>query len=511
PSGGTRDKIRALQALVELGAEVVAEQADVADEQAMRRVVAAARERFGRLDGVLHVAGLVEDGLIQGRRREESAVMLAPKVAGMRVLEAVLDDEPPDLVLLFSSMAVVVSPFARVDYCAANCVLDAFAHRLRGAWPQVRTVVINWGPWEQVHKAAEGETDSRRTAVLVRDGISPAEGVEALRRILSRYRGTQILASSIDLFALQAAEKRALRGVEEPGAALERPRHQRPGIATPYAAPRNSLEERLAGLWQELLGIAPVGIHDDFIELGGHSLLGVQLYSRLQQVFGVTLPLAVLFENQTIAAMAAVIAEGEELEPVEAPVVPVPRDRPLPLSFAQERLWFLAQLDPDSPGYNLPQAFRFRGAIEVAALERSLEHIVERHEALRTTFAEGPGGAVQIIAPPAPRALTVVDLTAAGGDEEAMRLLWRESSRPFDLAREWMIRACVVRLAPREHLLLMTVHHIAFDAWSQVILHRELTETYRALTSGRKPPLPALEVQYADFAAWQRERLRGQA
>ncbi|MCP4656308.1 MAG: AMP-binding protein, partial [bacterium] len=297
-------------------------------------------------------------------------------------------------------------------------------------------------------------------------------------------------------------------------------RHQRPGIATPYAAPRNSLEERLAELWEELLGIAPVGIHDDFIELGGHSLLGIQLYSRLQQAFGVTVPLAVLFETQTIVAMAAVIAEGEELQPLEAPVVPVPRDRPLPrrgtngglpLSFGQERLWFLAQLEPENPAYNIPQAFRFRGPVEVAALEGGLEEIVRRHETLRTTFEEGPEGPVQIIASPAPLALAVVDLTVAGGEQEAVRLLWRESGRPFDLAREWMIRACVLRLAAREHLLLVTVHHIVFDNWSQIVLHRELAEVYRALTSGRKPRLPALEVQYADFAAWQREQLRDQA
>ncbi|MCP4658782.1 MAG: KR domain-containing protein, partial [bacterium] len=274
---GTGDKMRALEALVELGAEVVAERADASDEQAMRRVVAAARERFGRLDGVLHFAGVPGGGLIQGKRRGEMAAVLAPKVAGMRVLEAVLGDEPPDLVLIFSSMGVVLSPLGQVDYCAANCVLDAFAHRLRGTWPQARTVAVNWGPWEEVGMTAAAERGAGSgPALLAHGGISPAEGVEALRRILSRYRGAQIVTSAIDLSALLAEEKRALHGVEgpEPGAALERPRHQRPGIATPYAAPRNSLEERLAELWQELLGIAPVGIHDDFIELGGHSLLG---------------------------------------------------------------------------------------------------------------------------------------------------------------------------------------------------------------------------------------------
>ncbi|MCP4657707.1 MAG: SDR family NAD(P)-dependent oxidoreductase, partial [bacterium] len=506
------DKIRVLEALDELGAEVVVEQADVADEQAMRRVVAAARERFGRLDGVLHVAGVPgSGGLIQGKRRDEADAVLAPKVAGMRVLEAVLGDEPPDLVLIYSSMGVVLSPLGQADYCAANCALDAFAHRLRQTWPQVRTVAVNWGPWEEVGMTAAADRGAASgPAILARGGMSPDEGVEALGRILSRHRGVQIVTSAIDLTALLAEEKRAVHGLEgpEPGEALERPLHQRPGIATPYVEPRSSLEERMAELWQELLGITPVGIHDDFIELGGHSLVGIQLYSRIQQVFGVTVPLAVLFEKQTIAAMAAVIAEGDEVQPVEAPVVPVPRDRPLPLSFAQERLWFLTQLEPESSAYNIPQAFRFRGPIEVAAIARSLEEIVRRHEVLRTTYGEGPEGAVQIIAPPAPLPLAVVDLTAAGGEEEAIRLLWRESGRPFDLARERVIRACLLRLAPREHLLAVTVHHIVFDVWSQIVLLRELTENYLASTSGRKPRLPALEVQYADFAVWQRERLR---
>ncbi|MCP4662254.1 MAG: non-ribosomal peptide synthetase, partial [bacterium] len=240
---------------------------------------------------------------------------------------------------------------------------------------------------------------------------------------------------------------------------------------------------------------------DEFIALGGHSLLGIRLYSRLQEAFGVTVPLPVLLETQTIAAMAAIIAGGEELEPPEAPVVPVPRGRPfprrgtnggLPLSFGQERLWFLAQLESESAAYNIPQAFRLRGSVSVPALARSLEEIVRRHEVLRTTFAPGDEGPVQVVAAAAPPPLAVIDLTAVANRDEAERLLWREGARPFDLARDWIIRACLLRLGPRDDLLLVTVHHVAFDTWSQIILHRELAALYTAFTSGREPVLPAL-------------------
>ncbi|MCP4653919.1 MAG: AMP-binding protein, partial [bacterium] len=229
---------------------------------------------------------------------------------------------------------------------------------------------------------------------------------------------------------------------------------------------------------------------------------------------GVKVSLPMVFEAQTVAELAEVIGAAQPQPEAAVPgIVPVPRDA-VPLSFAQERLWFLAELEPESAAYNLPQMFRVEGPLEVTALEGGLDAIVRRHEALRTTFVQGDSGPLQVVSPPQSAAFSLVDCRGAGGEREAWRLLRREAARPFDLKRDPLLRAVLVRLADTpsrcEHLLLVVVHHIACDFWSQVVFLRELSELYTAVRAERAPRLPELAVQYADFSAWQRGWLRGE-
>ncbi|HEV2735289.1 MAG TPA: condensation domain-containing protein, partial [Longimicrobiaceae bacterium] len=221
-----------------------------------------------------------------------------------------------------------------------------------------------------------------------------------------------------------------------------------------------------------------------------------------------------LFEGPTVAELAGRV---EEIRRAGAPalpaVVPPGRTGPLPLSFAQERLWFLDRLQPDSAFYNIPQALRLGGALDPAVLERALGEIVRRHEALRTTFHEGDAGPVQVVAPFAGFALPVEDLAGLGEAEREARVKRRasdEASRPFDLAAGPLFRATLLRLEAEEHVLLLCMHHVVGDGWSMGVLFRELSALYAAFREGRESPLAELPVQYADYAVWQRERLRGE-
>jgi amino acid adenylation domain-containing protein len=291
------------------------------------------------------------------------------------------------------------------------------------------------------------------------------------------------------------------------------------------AAPRTPAEELLAGIWREVLGRAEIGVDDDFLDLGGHSLLIAQVLVRVRATFGVELPVRAAFEARTLAALARRIEEAlRSLRalpassagvPPRPPLVRASRAEPLPLSFAQQRLWFLDRLDPGSPVYNLPVAFRLAGPLDPGALARSLHEVLRRHEALRTTFAEGPNGKpCQVVAPFHPAALPRVDLAAlppAAARAEAARQAVREARRPFDLLRGPLTRPLLLRLGEQEHHLFFFCHHVAFDGWSVGVLRRELGALYGAFAAGRPSPLSLPAFQYGDFAVWQRRWLAGEA
>ncbi|MBW3655320.1 MAG: amino acid adenylation domain-containing protein, partial [Gemmatimonadetes bacterium] len=286
------------------------------------------------------------------------------------------------------------------------------------------------------------------------------------------------------------------------------------GDEAAYVAPRGPAEEIVAGIFADVLGAGRIGATDDFFALGGHSLLATRVVSRVREAFGAELPLRALFEAPTVESLAARIgALARDAEAAEVPpLVPVARDGALPLSFAQQRLWFLHQLDPASPAYLIPAALRLRGALDVAALERALAEVVRRHEALRTTFHVEGGQPVQVIAAPAPLDLPVTDLRAlprAEREDAGRRVAADEAARPFDLERERPLHARLVRLDDDEWQLSFTMHHIASDGWSTGVLVREVSALYGAFSAGLPSPLRELPIQYADFAAWQRAWLGG--
>ncbi|HEX2091791.1 MAG TPA: amino acid adenylation domain-containing protein, partial [Longimicrobiaceae bacterium] len=282
-------------------------------------------------------------------------------------------------------------------------------------------------------------------------------------------------------------------------------------------APRTPVEEILGGIWAEVLGIEQVGATDDFFELGGHSLVAMRVISRIRATLGVELPLRALFETPTVAGLAGRVATVRREGPgTEAPpLVPGPRDvAPLPLSFAQQRLWLVHRMDPESAAYNMPSALRVHGRLELRALERALSAVLRRHEALRTRFPAPHGEPVQQIERARPAALPVVDLAGLPEERrefELERLSAEEARRPFSLATGPLLRTTVLRLGDTDAAVLFTLHHIVSDGWSIGILIREVSALYAAFSRGEAPDLPELPVQYADYAAWQRAWLSGAA
>jgi amino acid adenylation domain-containing protein len=353
--------------------------------------------------------------------------------------------------------------------------------------------------------------DRRLVAYLEAEPARPAPTVPELRRFLGESLPEPMIPSAF--VVLEALPLSPNGKVDR--AALPAPEADRPELGTQYIAPRTPAEEVVAGIWAAVLGLGRVGVHDNFFDLGGHSLLATQVVSRLRDAWATELPLRALFEAPTVAGLGARIeAERQGGRGRRTPpLVPVPRHERLPLSLTQQALWYLDQLAPGQPTFNVTAALRVAGPLDVEALERGVNEVVRRHEALRTTFVTQGGEPVQVIAPALTLALRPVDLTALPEGRraaEAGRLAVAEARRPFDLARGPLVRATLLRLGGRDHAVLLTMHHIITDGWSFSVAAGELAALYAAFRRGEPSPLPELPIQYADFAHWQRAWLQGE-
>jgi amino acid adenylation domain-containing protein len=275
------------------------------------------------------------------------------------------------------------------------------------------------------------------------------------------------------------------------------------------------IEEIVAGIWCDVLKLPSVGRSDNFFNLGGHSLLVTHTILRVRDTLKVELPVRSMFDAPTLAQFSQVIQEkindGGPSETTE--ITPVPRDGELPLSFAQQRMWLFEQLSGENASFHIPLGVRLRGALNVAALEQTFGEIIRRHESLRTVFPAAGDRPLQVIRPPYTLTLPIVDLSGlpeAGREGEAARLAQAEALRPFDLAEGPLLRIVLVRLGDEEHVVICTMHHIIGDGQSFEVIISEMSRIYSAVSQGQPSPLPELQVQYADYAAWQRQWLQGE-
>jgi amino acid adenylation domain-containing protein/non-ribosomal peptide synthase protein (TIGR01720 family) len=364
---------------------------------------------------------------------------------------------------------------------------------------------------ECVVVAWEDEGGEKRLVAYAVAEAGPALNLTELRSHLGQRLPEYMVPSAIvvleelPLTAHGKIDKRAL-----PDPELTRLRVERE-----YVAPRTPVESLLARIWSSLLNVERIGVHDDFFEFGGHSLLATQLVSRVRDALQVEIPVRRLFEGPTIARFAeqvdTALRAGDEL--LAPPIITVSKDAPLPLSFAQQRLWFIDQLEPNSFKYNMPHALRLSGPLKVEVMEATLSEIVRRHEVLRTSFVVVDGEPVQVINPPQLLKIQIIDISDKPQEEhetELLRLASAEVRRVFDLKHDLLLRMTLVRLGDEEHVALFTTHHIASDGWSITVLVKEVVALYGAFVAGLPSPLPELSIQYADFAVWQREWLQGE-
>jgi amino acid adenylation domain-containing protein len=357
---------------------------------------------------------------------------------------------------------------------------------------------------------ARGNADDRRLVawVVAAEGVTAAELRAHLLGRLPDYMAPSatVLMDSLPLTRNGKVDRRAL---PEPDAADV--------AGEVYEAPRTETERLLAGLWAELLGVERAGRTDSFFAMGGHSLLATRVVARLRGDLGVEVPVRAVFEHAVLGGFAAEVDRLLRASAgVEAPpILPADRSAELPLSFAQERLWFIDRLEPGSPVYNMPFPLRLRGPVDAGALERAIGEVVRRHEVLRTRFQVVDGRPVQRIEPAEGWHLVVEEMgggvTGDARQAELSRRVAEWAMLPFDLERGPLFRATLLRLADDDHVLLLGMHHVVSDGWSMNVFWHELVALYRAFLAGRPSPLPELAIQYADFAVWQREWLRGEA
>jgi FkbM family methyltransferase len=357
--------------------------------------------------------------------------------------------------------------------------------------------------WAAATEERGTQTARRLQPARIAPALSPAELRDYIKGKLPEYMvpSAVVVLESLPLTPNGKIDRKALPAPDE----------RRLAAGHEAVAPATPVEQLLAGIWEELLGVRRVGVSDNFFDLGGHSLMATRLISRVREALRVELSVQSVFTAPTVRELAgaveAALKAGYGLD--ARAIEPAPRDAALPLSFAQQRLWFLDQLDPGRPYYNCPAAVRLAGDLNVPALERTLGEIVRRHEALRTSFPVVDGKPVQAVRPAAPVEVPLIDLRAWPEElreEEAMRLAAEEARRPFDLALDPLMRATLVRMKDDEHVLLFTLHHIVSDGWSMGVLVREVAAIYTAVCEDRPSPLPELPIQYADFAVWQRRQ-----
>jgi amino acid adenylation domain-containing protein len=495
------NKIRKIQELEDLGAQVLVYGADAENRQQMQQVIAQTREKLGKINGVIHAAGVADETMIQQRTREVCQQVLNPKVTGTLILDELLEDQPLDFFILFSSMRALTALPGQVAYCAANVFLDHFA-RYRSARDSGFTVSINWDTWQKigmaVNMAKKTNAPGRESGEdSLKDAILPREGIEAFLRILSAEGLHRVIISTIPLNARLQHLKRLTEEFhrrpsrEEEQLSLQ-PKHSRPELSSLYTAPVTRIEHILAKIWQELLRIETVGIHDDFFELGGNSLKAINFAGRIHQELNIEVPLSVFFDKLTIKELALYLEETGSIQQFYS-ILPVEKKEYYALSSAQKRLYILQEMEPGSTGYNLTSVFELEGNFNKKRLETVIRELIKRHESLRTSFHMINGEPVQEIHHEPGFEIEYKKVEVKVEVEEAVSSF----IRPFDLSRAPLMRVGLLSQAETRHMLILDMHHTIYDGTSIQLFFKEFMDLYQE----RKQP--GLRIQYKDYAGWQ--------
>jgi acyl transferase domain-containing protein/NAD(P)-dependent dehydrogenase (short-subunit alcohol dehydrogenase family)/acyl carrier protein len=517
-SNASYERILALHTLRQLGAVVEYHAADAGDATAMQVVLQHVSTQFAKITGIIHAAGLGNSGTsIKQRAVADMKATLSPKITGTLVLEEFTRNLQPDFFLSFSSIAVLVPSKNSADYSSANSFEDAFAHQMRIAGK--RFIVINWSDWKETGLAyrkrllrSEETVEAREKVVK---GLSNKEGILAIRYAMALDK-PQIAVANVDMASFSVNPFFSVNttiGKVNPEVAASQPVPEKKTMPMQSRGDLSEVEYKLAVIWHEVLKLDTVQPDDDFYELGGHSLNITQMLNKIKKVFGVTLEMDEMFYNNTVRLLAArieeYIAQGnqdiyEKIEPLG--------DLPYyDISHAQKRFWIVNQ-QTGREAYNVPAAYVFTGSLNIKALEKAFQVLVERHESLRTSFLLVEGIPKQQIHP-----MGSFDLSLpcngiqwmAGKPEEVKQLLQREAAVPFNLEEAPLIRIKLFQLEENKYVFFMNMHHIVADATSISVIRNEVLMIYKAIAEAQEIKLEKLTIQYKDFAAWQNQQLTG--
>ena len=528
---------------------------DVGDSVALEKSVSTAEQQWGRpLDGILHMAATYHDGEMDRETAETLADAFHAKVNGTWALQRLLESRRNAFFIGFSSV-LSYFPGALVGaYAAANRTLENITQCLHARG--FRAYSVAWSGWRETGMSrGRGAREALRAKgiremsveqgwnsllVALRGdlpllfvGLDPANTAIrkvtvgescALRRLSAFYLSTDKDALSslrqLELhdrfghtvpFLSTAMNEIPLTASGLVDRELLVASIRRAGAA-PYVEPKTETERQICAVWQDVLKAPHLGAEDNFFISGGHSLLATRVMSRLCSIFSVDIPLRSLFDSPTVAGLALKVEQLRHQRIARNMTIQRVEDRDqLPLSFTQQRLWFLEQWQPGGHVYNVPLLFRVHGPLDIGAFQLSLNAVVLRHESLRTTFHMHVGQPIQRTTDDSSVPVLVIDVRGHQGDVEshAIAIAGKEMCRPFDLSSDVLLRAVVLQLANDEWLLGIALHHIAADGWSLDILFRELSDSYEAFERGDEWKPDPLTIQFADYASWQREYLAG--
>ena len=547
-------RIKVYQELEQLGGEVIYEAVDICDLNNLEKIVEKAKNRWGKnLDGIIHLAGKFHEQFVLEETQENLSAVLRPKMLGSWTLHQLIKKQKDSFFINFSSTNSFFGGSAVSAYATANSFLDRFSHYQKYQ-SALQSYCFAWSMWDEIGMSegyqmknltrAKGfyampstQAISALLAALHHNQTRLFIGLDGNNRNIRRWQveseslqkltayftanspvvidtdfqvkddfGTVCTCKLVQVSEIPLTENGAI----DRGKLLLRGIRQETGTLT---APRNEIEEKIAQIWKQVLNIPSLNIEDNFFELGGHSLIATQVISRIRETYGVETSLRDLFQSPTIAQLSQLIeVNNSQLSSTSSLIQPIERTEDLPLSFAQSRLWFIDQYEGANAIYNISQGLRLEGNLNIEALEKAVNALIVRHETLRTCFSSSEGEPIQIILPELTLAIGVTDLGELSLEEQNLQvqdLITQESHKPFDLKNPPLLRVSLFRLGETTHILVLTIHHIIADGWSMGVLNRELSHLYQAACQGVSPSLPALPIQYADFAQWQRNWLQG--
>ena len=519
PSKEAREILRELE---EKDAKILVESTDISHPSQVAALFERLDGETAPLKGIIHAAGVLDDGVLREQNLARFDRLLAPKVTGGWLLHTLTQNRPLDFFVCFSSVASLIGPPGQSNHASANAFLDALAYYRHGLG--LPALSINWGAWAGIGEVARLDTHLQEHLTAMGIGaIEPEWGVSVLGALMGKPENIQVAVAPTDWvrFLQQFPEVPGL--FSELDSAFPKVRPARSFLEEINALPAEERQEYLfahvRSEFNRMLGFDPSAqpdVQKNFSELGMDSLMMVEFRNRLQTSLGHALPSTLLFKHPTLEALIHYIA-GEVLssgssqanrDGVQLPdLVPVSRQDNISLSFAQHRFWLYQTSNPDGCFFNLPYCLQITGKLDVAALKQSFDEIIGRHEILRTVFPVVDGSPIQLISPASRIDLTVKDLQGLPEEtqsSEVKRLADEESyHRPFNLASGPLLRVTLMRLEEESHILLLCAHHIILDAWSLEILLKELTSFYTTILSGNPSPLSPLPIQYADYAVWQ--------